>query len=147
MSLAMSLVAALVCSSGGNAAAPDQTWRPFATAHQTVTSSVSGGIFERRPARESSPAIKVLFGSFFALQGADVYSTAVARRAGAREINPVMEGNLGQVMAVKAVTGLTTYYAVTRMAKTNKKAAIVTLAILNGVTAAVVAHNLKTAGR
>ena len=58
-----------------------------------------------------------------------------------------MDGNLGQVMAVKAVTGLTTYYAVNRMAKTNKKAAIVTLAILNGVTAAVVAHNLKTAGR
>jgi hypothetical protein len=146
MSLALSLVAALVCSSGGNAAAPEQTWRPF-TAHQTVTSSVSGGIFERRPARESSPAIKALFGSYFALQGADVYSTAAARRAGAREINPVMEGNLGQVMAVKAVTGLTTYYAVNRMARTNKKAAIVTLAILNGVTAAVVVHNMKTARR
>jgi hypothetical protein len=33
----------------------------------------------------------------------------------------IMEGNLGQVMAVKAVTGLTTYYAVNRMATTNKK--------------------------
>lgn len=138
MSLAMPFVAALVFSSGGNAAVSDKAW----------TKGGSTVVLELHPStRGSSSVLNVLYGSYFSLQGADVYSTMVARRAGAREINPVMDGNLGQMMAVKAVTGLTTYYAVNRMAKTNKKAAIVTLAILNGVTAAVVVHNLKTPGR
>ena len=136
MSLAMTLVAVLVLSPGGENTPPppDRMWR---NAH----------LFDLRPeTREPSAAMKTLFGAYFALQGADIYSTAVARRAGAREINPVMDGNVGQVLAVKAVAGLTTYYAVNRMAKNNRKAAVVTLAILNGVTAAVVVHNVKNKG-
>ena len=112
----------------------------------------SSGVAMRLPnivdgKRKPSSTLRALYASYFALQGADVYSTVAARRSGAREINPVMSDNLGQVMAVKAATGLTTYYAVNRMAKSNKKAAIVTLAILNGVTAVVAAHNLKNASR
>ena len=135
MSLAMSLVAALVLTSGGDAATPDK----IVLTPQALELP--------RAAPGPSRTLRALYGSYFALQGADVYSTIAARRAGAREVNPVMDGNVGQALAVKAVAGLTTYYAVNRMAKTNKKAAIVTLAILNGVTAAVVAHNLNTAGR
>ena len=138
MSLAMSLVAALVFSSGVNAPVSDRALT-FASSAQILQ--------PRSELRASSPALKTLYVSYFSLQGADVYSTMMAGRTGAREVNPIMDGNLGQMMAVKAVTGLTTYYAVNRMARTNKKAAIVTLAILNGVTAAVVAHNMKVSGK
>ena len=138
MSLAMSLVAALVFSSGVKAPVSDRALR-FASGAQILE--------PRSEVRGSSPALKTLYVSYFSLQGADVYSTMISRGTGAREVNPIMDGNLGQMMAVKAVTGLTTYYAVNRMAKTNKKAAIVTLAILNGVTAAVVAHNMKGTGK
>ena len=138
MSLAMSLIAALVFSSGVKAPVSDRALR-FASGAQILE--------PRSEVRGSSPALKTLYISYFSLQGADVYSTMVARGTGAREVNPIMDGNLGQMMAVKAVTGLTTYYAVNRMAKSNKKAAIVTLAILNGVTAAVVAHNVKGTGK
>ena len=135
MSSVMSLVAALVLTSGGNVATPDKIGL---TPHALELP---------RTAQAPSRTLRALYGSYFALQGADIYSTVVARRAGAREVNPVMDGNVGQAIAVKAVAGLTTYYAVNRMAKTNKKAAIVTMAILNGITAAVVANNIKTAGR
>ena len=133
MSLAMTLVAALVLSPVGESTPPppDHMWR-------------NARLFDVQPeTRQPSAAMKTLFSSYFALQGADVYSTAVARRSGAREVNPVMDGNLGQVLAVKAIAGFTTYYAVNKIARNNRKAAIVTLAILNGVTAAVVVHNVK----
>ena len=134
MSLAMTLVAGLALLPVDAPPPPDRMWR-------------NARLFEiQAERREPSAAIRTLFGSYVALQGADVYSTAAARRSGGREINPVMDGNLGQVLAVKAVTGLTTYYAVNKMARNNRKAAIVTLAILNGVTAAVVVHNLKNSG-
>jgi hypothetical protein len=136
MSLAMSLVAALVVTSGGEASVPEKT--PVAL---PLTLELPQDV------QGSSRSLRALYGSYFALQGADVYSTVVARRTGAREVNPVMEGTVGQALAVKAIAGLTTYYAINRMAKTNRKAAIVTLAILNGITAAVVANNIKTASR
>jgi hypothetical protein len=137
MSLAMTLVAALIVSPVGGGSTPPPPDRMWRNAH----------LFDMQPERrESSAAMKTLFASYFALQAADVYSTAAAQRSGAREINPVMDGNLGQVLAVKAVTGLTTYYAVNKMAKTNRKAAVVALAVLNAVTAAVVVHNLNTKG-
>lgn len=94
-----------------------------------------------------TPALKSLVGTYAVLQGLDVYSTAVARRAGAREVNPVMDGNMGQVIAAKAVSGLVTYYAVQKMAKKNRKGAIITMAIINGVTAAVVANNMRNSRR
>jgi hypothetical protein len=50
-------------------------------------------------------------------------------------------------VAIKAALGVTTYYMVNKMSKKNRKGAIVTMAILNGVTAAVVANNLKNSRR
>lgn len=95
----------------------------------------------------SSPALKTLIASYSVLQGLDMYSTSVALRAGAREANPVMNRGLAQATALKAVMGLTTYYAVNRLSKKNRKAAVVTMAILNGVTAAVVANNMRNSRR
>jgi hypothetical protein len=97
-----------------------------------------------RPAPKS---LKVLYGSYAALQGLDVYSTAVALKAGAREANPLMDTNTGSAIGLKAAMSLTTYYAVNKLGKKNRKGAVVVMAILNGVTAAVVANNLKNSRR
>lgn len=96
-----------------------------------------------RSTRPTSSAVKALFGSYLALQALDVYSTTAALKAGAHEANPIMDTNPAQAMGIKALMGLTTYYTVHKMAKKNRKGAIVTMVILNGVTAAVVANNVK----
>lgn len=142
-----SLVAALVLSSAVSVAAEDNSAAlkaldtPIAAA---AAPALDSWAYER-PAM--SPALKTLLGSYTVLQGLDVYSTAVARRAGAYEANPVMDGPMGQALAVKAATGALTYYAVHKMAKKNRKAAVITMAVLNGVTAAIVANNMKNARR
>lgn len=93
----------------------------------------------------SSPTLKVLLGSYVAVQGLDVYSTVLAKRNGAREMNPIMDGGSTQMWGVKAATGVATYFAVQAIAKKSRKGAIVTMLVLNGVTAAVVANNMKNA--
>lgn len=92
-------------------------------------------------------SVKGLFGSYAVLQGLDIYSTSVALRRGAREANPLMRTSVGQAVAFKAAMNLTTYYVVNKMSRNNRKGAIVTMVILNGVTAAVVANNMKNARR
>jgi hypothetical protein len=92
-------------------------------------------------------SVKGLFGSYAALQGLDIYSTSAALRRGAREANPLMRTSMKQAIAFKAAMNLTTYYVVNKMSRNNRKAAIVTMVILNGVTAAVVANNMRNARR
>lgn len=92
-------------------------------------------------------SVKALFGSYTVLQGLDIYSTSMALRRGAREANPLMPTSMGQAIAFKAAMNLTTYYAVNKMSRNNRKAAIVTMVILNAVTAGVVANNMKNARR
>jgi hypothetical protein len=58
-----------------------------------------------------------------------------------------MNTGYAQAATFKAVTTAVTYFATQRIAKKNRKAAIVTLAILNGVTGAVVLNNMKNARR
>jgi hypothetical protein len=99
------------------------------------------------PSATTPTTVKALFGSYAVLQGLDLYSTSVALKAGAREANPLMQRSTGQAVAIKAALGVTTYYMVNKMSKKNRKGAIVTMAILNGVTAAVVANNLKNSRR
>jgi hypothetical protein len=81
------------------------------------------------------------------LQSLDVWSTVGARHGGAREVNPVMSGGYGTAAAIK--TGLTvgTLVATRAMAKKNRKAAVITMWVINGVTAAVVANNVRNARR
>ena len=94
-----------------------------------------------------SKTLTALQVSYVGLQGLDVWTTIAARNAGAREVNPLMAGGHGASTAFKAAMGVGTMLATRSMAKKNKKAAIVTMAVLNGVTAAVVANNLKNARR
>ena len=96
-----------------------------------------------RPA--TLPAMYVTLG---ALQALDLYSTRRALNAGAVEANPVMRkasGNSGAMLAVKALSTAGSIYFTERAWKKNRKGAVVLMAVVNGVTAAVVANNLKNA--
>lgn len=95
-------------------------------------------------------ALPALYASFAALQAADVYSTRRATAAGATEANPLMKPlgtRTGAVVAVKAAGAAAAIYFAERAWKKNRKGALVLMAVINGVTAGVVAANLKHAGR
>jgi hypothetical protein len=85
--------------------------------------------------------------SFAGLQTADMWTTIAARNNGAREVNPLMDGSYTKAVAFKAAMGVSTVLATRAMAKKNKKAAIVTMVVLNGVTAAVALQNMRHARR
>ena len=97
----------------------------------------------RRPAMLST-----LYGTYGALQALDVVTTRRALAAGAREQNPVMNnGNMATMIAVKAAAGVSTVYFTERLWKKNRAGAIVVMAALNGVSAAIVAHNQRIGRR
>jgi uncharacterized protein DUF5658 len=92
--------------------------------------------------------LHVLYGTLGALQALDVYSTRRAMTAGANEINPVVNkasGNQVAMLAVKALSTAGAIYFAERAWKKNRKGAVVLMAIVNGVTGAVVARNLRNA--
>jgi hypothetical protein len=92
--------------------------------------------------------LPALYGTYAALQVLDIVSTKQAIAAGAREQNPLMRGgNTGAMLAVKAAAGVGTIYFAERAWKKNKTGAIVLMAVLNGATAAIAAHNLHNARR
>jgi hypothetical protein len=101
--------------------------------------------------QESRPAaLPLMYATLGALNALDVYSTRHALAAGAREANPLMDrasGNAGAMMAVKAASMAGTIYFTERAWKKNRKGAIITMAIINGATAAIVANNLRNAKR
>ena len=93
-------------------------------------------------------AVKTLYGTLAALHALDIYSTRRALNRGSSEINPIVEkaaGNAGAMIAVKAVSSAASVYFAERAWKKNRKGAVVLMAALNGVTAAVVARNLRNA--
>lgn len=100
---------------------------------------------EARPA-----ALPVMYASFGALQLADVYSTRRALDGRAREANPALRSvssNAGAMIAAKALSSAATIYFAERAWKKNRKGAIVLMAAINGMTAAITAHNLRNARR
>jgi hypothetical protein len=97
----------------------------------------------KRPA-----ALPVLYTTFSALQLADAYSTRRALKSGAVELNPLMKGaagNTGTMYAVKAASAVASIYLAEKAWKKNRKGAVILMAVVNGVTAAVVARNLRNA--
>jgi hypothetical protein len=93
-------------------------------------------------------ALPAMYATLGALQALDVYSTRRALGRGAREVNPVMDGpsgNAGAMLAVKALSAAGSIYFTERAWKKNRKGAVILMAIVNGVTAAVVANNLTQA--
>ena len=92
------------------------------------------------------PALPALYGSFATFQVLDIVSTQKARSAGAKEMNPMM-GGTGQMIAMKAATSALSIYLVEQTWKKNRAGAIITMVAINGLTAAVAAHNFRNARR
>lgn len=93
-------------------------------------------------------ALAALYGTYGTLQVMDVSTTRKALSSGARERNPLMNnGNLAAMVAVKAAAGASTIYFAERMWKKNRAGAVIVMAALNGVSAAIVAHNQHNARR
>lgn len=100
-------------------------------------------------AKVTRPAgVSVLYGTLGVLQALDVYSTRRAIGKGGTEINPLMKPAVGSqagMLALKAASTAGAIYFAERAWKKNRKGAVVMMAIVNGVTAAVVARNLRNA--
>lgn len=102
-----------------------------------------------RDRKASRPAtLPAMYATLGVLQAMDLYSTRRALGNGAVEANPLMRkaaGNSGAMLAVKALSSAGSIYFAERAWKKNRKGAVVVMAIVNGLTAAVVANNLKNA--
>jgi hypothetical protein len=93
-------------------------------------------------------ALSALYGSYGALAVADFVSTRKAIAAGATEMNPVVgTGANARMVLVKTAGASMSIYFAERMWKKNKVGAIVTMAVVNGISAAVVARNARLANR
>jgi Domain of unknown function (DUF5658) len=82
------------------------------------------------------------------LQAMDVHSTLRVLELGGREGNPMLAGlvnNRPAFIAVKGAVAAGTIYAVSRIAKHNKIAAMAMSMALNSTYAMVVSHNYKLA--
>jgi hypothetical protein len=92
--------------------------------------------------------LPVLYGTYAGLQVMDIVSTQKAISAGALEANPLMKkGGMATAVALKAAAGVGMFYASEKMWKKNRVGAIALMAVMNGVTAAVVVHNNHNAAR
>ena len=154
------LTLALSAAPGDSTAAVPDASVPIAEAATTVALAPSthlpsvslplGGVLKTAPwmrERAHRPgALPVLYATLGAMQGLDIYSTRRALHAGATELNPVMRRpsrNTGAMMAVKALSTAGSIYFTERAWKKNRKGAVILMAVVNGVTAAVVANNLR----
>ena len=93
-------------------------------------------------------AIVPLYLAMGALQSLDLVSTRRALRAGAREANPLVApivGSSATMIALKAGASGAMVYAVERMWKQNRKAALLTLIGTNIGYGALEAHNFALA--
>jgi hypothetical protein len=139
-SLLRSVVALLVLSAAAPVWAADDV---VPTAPSTAVAAAWA--LEGAQPGPSSKALNLMMGSYAALQALDMTSTIQARQAGAREVNPLMDGGYGQGMAMKAALSAGTLGAVRMIAKKNRKAAFITMIALNIASAAIVANNMKNA--
>src|SRR5262245_37608401 len=125
---------------------------PAATA-QTIDSTSSQTSAVPLAVPLSSPRgalLTSLYVSTVSLQILDLHSTALAVNRGAVEINPVVSELLkhpGALLAGKIGVAAGTIYAVNKVAKRHKTAAIVTLIAVDVGYAYVVARNYRIASR
>jgi hypothetical protein len=93
--------------------------------------------------------LPALYVSQVALQALDAHSTYTALGRGAQEANPLMKGvvgNRGAMLAVKAGVAASTIWVSEKLwRRGNRVGAIALMTVVNGVTAAVVAHNYRVA--
>jgi hypothetical protein len=119
-----------------------------AIARSTADAGTGASLWSLSQVPKRPPVLPVLYGTYAALQVMDVVSTRKALAAGAREANPVMSGgNIGATVALKAASGAATFYVVEKTWKKHRAGAIMLMAIMNGTSAAIVAHNNRNAAR
>ncbi len=90
--------------------------------------------------------LPALYLSLSVLQGLDVYTTRRNVKAGASELNPLIEpvaGNVFALTAVKAASTVTSIYIAERLWKKNRVAAIAAMVVSNVIVTAIVAKNLR----
>ncbi|HEX5474895.1 MAG TPA: hypothetical protein VFX12_09560 [Vicinamibacterales bacterium] len=91
-------------------------------------------------------ALSTLYASYAGLAAMDVLSTRRALKAGAYEQNPLVRpaaGNSAALWAIKGASAAGSMYFAERMWKKNRAGAVVLMAVLNGISGAVVARNLR----
>jgi Domain of unknown function (DUF5658) len=139
-------VAPVVVPAAGAASPTTAVAREQATAGLRGTRDVTSFNGFERPS-----LLPALYASQVALQALDFHSTYTAIDRGAREANPVMKGvvgNRGAMLAVKAGVAASTIWMSEKLwRRGNRAGAIALMAIVNGVTAAVVAHNYRVASQ
>jgi uncharacterized protein DUF5658 len=156
MTAACALIVAVMLSAVPAHSAPEQGAAPHATPATPLAAAVAAApaleptietwMLDRHASRPGT--LHLLYGTLGALQALDVYSTRRAMSAGANEVNPVVNkasGNQAAMLAVKALSTVGSIYFAERAWKKNRKGAVVLMAVVNGVTAAVVARNLRNA--
>ena len=117
------------------------------TAALAATSTLEGPeawMFDKRVDRPR--ALGALYGTLGVLQVVDIYSTYRAIAAGGREVNPVVQeatSTPAAMIALKAASTAASIYFAERAWKSNRKGSVILMAVVNGVTAAVVANNLR----
>jgi hypothetical protein len=147
----LACVLVLLCSATSFAADTDRADAPVPSA--TSASNAADGtalqpVWARDSVEKRPVALSALYGSYAALQVLDVVSTRRALSRGAYEGNPVVgaAGN-ARALIVKAAGASASIYFAERMWKKNRVGAIVTMALVNGISTAVVAHNARLARR
>jgi len=101
-----------------------------------------------RRVEPSSMVLGSLYVSTAVMQGLDVHSTLSGLRSGAVEANPMMQQLVNRpavFIATKAAIGAGTIMAARTVAKKNKVAAVIALAVLNTAYGAIVHHNYQIA--
>lgn len=131
-----------------HAAAPAATRISFADQLGAASvKAIDARDFEKRFATQGrSPVLVSLYATLAGLQVLDVVSTRGALARGGVELNPLMKDAVGSntlSVGIKSATTLATILAIDRISKRNRKAGIVAAVIANGVTAAIVAHNMR----
>jgi len=127
------------------APAPAAATETTVIVHETVPPVPS---WTRERAEKRPMALSALYGTYGTLQVLDLMSTRKALAAGAHEVNPLMgSGGTARMIAVKAAGASVSIFLAERMWKKSRVGAIVTMAVMNGITAAVVAHNTRIARR
>jgi hypothetical protein len=138
---ALMVIASVSISTAAIAAESETMSLPDSTAHAVAAAPVSTTAAITRPA-----ILPALYTTLAAVQAWDIYSTTLALKAGAKERNPIsapFAANPAALISLKLLSTASTMYFTERMWKTNRVAAVVVLAAINGATAAVSMHNVR----
>jgi hypothetical protein len=137
----LTTIAVLTMSSPALAAEKESSPPMVASTKMTPIAPLSTGVAPKRP-----PILPILYSTFGAFQAWDIYSTTAALKTGARERNPIaapVAGSPDSLITLKAMSTAGTIYFAERIWKTNRVAAVILLAAINGGTATISLHNMR----